>query len=101
MNQISMKVTVKALKHINSITSKNQQQIAIKAISGDLSSIVGTLNKSCKVNIKVSNQLLLSLGDTTAIWRSHQETPEDFDMLFKMLQCKPDKEFIFPYVLIS
>ncbi|SQD77580.1 hypothetical protein [Moritella yayanosii] len=48
-----------------------------------------------------SGQLFLTLGDTSAIWRAHQDDPTDFDLLFSMLSSKPDKEFTFSYKLIG
>ncbi|MGF1839639.1 hypothetical protein [Vibrio atlanticus] len=101
MTLISVKVSSKALEHIRSSTSKNQEQMALKVISGDLFHIVDTINKSRKVQLTMADQLALTLGDTSAIWRAHQEDATDFDILFNMLSSKPDKEFVFSYKLIG
>ena len=45
----------------------------------------------------MAGQLVVTFGDTSAIWRAHQEDVTDFDILFKMLSSKPDKEFVFSY----
>jgi len=101
MSLISVKVSTKVLDHICSSISHNQEQIALKVTSGDLYSIIDTISKTRKVQLIMAGQLVVTLGDTSAIWRAHQEDVTDFDILFKMLSSKPDKEFIFSYKLIG
>ena len=96
MSLISVKVSSKALAHICSSMSQNQEQIALKVKLGDLYDTVRTTNKSRKVQLIIAEQLVLTLGDTSAIWKAHQEDVTDFDVLFKMLSSKPDEEFVFP-----
>ncbi|NRB80239.1 MAG: hypothetical protein HRU38_16480 [Saccharospirillaceae bacterium] len=101
MSLISIKVSAKVLDHISSSISHNQEQIALKVVSGDLSYIIDTISKSRKVQLIMAGQLVVTFGDTSAIWRAHQEDVTDFDILFKMLSSKPDKEFVFSYKLIG
>ena len=101
MSLISIKVSTKVLDHIRSSISHNQEQMALKVLSGDLSYIIDTISKSRKVQLIMAGQLVVTLGDTSAIWRAHQKNVTDFDILFKMLSCKPDKEFVFSYKLIG
>ncbi|CED61484.1 Putative uncharacterized protein [Moritella viscosa] len=99
MNLISIKVSAKVLDHIRTSISHNQEQIALKVVSGDLSYIIDTISKSRKVQLILAEQLVITLGDTSAIWKAHQEDVTDFDILFKMLSSKLDKEFVFSYKL--
>lgn len=101
MNLISVKVSTKVLAHIRSSISHNQEQIALIVVSGDLSCIIDTISKSRKVQLMMAGQLVVTLGDTSAIWRAHQEDTVDFDILFKMLSSKPDEEFVFTYTLLG
>ena len=96
MSFVSVKVSVKVLDHIRSSSSKNQEQIALKDITGDLFHLIGTINKSRQVHLTMAGQLFLTLGDTSAIWRAHQDDPTDFDLLFSMLSSKPDKSLFSP-----
>ena len=101
MGFVSVKVSAKVLDHIRTSSSKNQKQIALTDVSGDLFHLIGTISKSRKVHLMLAGQLDLTLGDTSAIWRAHQDDPTDFDLLFSMLSSKPDKEFNFSYKLIG
>ena len=69
--------------------------------AGDFSYIIDTISKYRRVQLIMAGQLVVTLGDTSAIWRAHQKNVTDFDILFKMLSCKPDKEFVFSYKLIG
>ncbi|HDY7512065.1 TPA: hypothetical protein RQJ57_004338 [Vibrio vulnificus] len=101
MNKITLKVTSKVISHVINAQSKNQEQIALKVVSGQLLEQKHNITKSNKVDILVANQMTLTLGDTSAIWKSHQSDQVDFNVLFDFLSTKPDGEFEFTYELIG
>ena len=99
--KITLKVTSKVISHVINAQSKNQEQIALKVVSGQLLEQKHNITKSNKVDILVANQMTLTLGDTSAIWKSHQSDQVDFNVLFEFLSTKPDGEFEFTYELIG
>ncbi|ELV8644547.1 TPA: hypothetical protein RQL13_004481 [Vibrio vulnificus] len=101
MNKVTLKVTSKVILHISNSKAKNQEQIALKVLSGQLLELKDQITKSTRVDILVANQITLTLGDTSAIWKTHQTNPAEFDLLFNFLSNKPDGEFDFTYELIG
>ena len=94
MESIKLKVSSKVITQ--SKKAINQEQIAITNVSGNLSSIIANANKSNRVTVKISGQLNLEVGDTSAIWRAHNSNyNQEFDTLFEFLSKYPDKEFEF------
>ena len=48
------------------------------------------------MSVRIANSINLKLGDTGAIWRSHnQEHEKEFDTLFRFLCSYPNQEFEF------
>ncbi|MEZ9534006.1 hypothetical protein BCT40_05930 [Vibrio lentus] len=97
MDSITIKVSSKSIQHIANSQVRNQEQIVFKATSGKLVEKSPLATKHNMIKITVLGQLNLLLGDTSAIWRSHQENKSDFDALYDLLKQKPDAEFIAPY----
>lgn len=101
MNLLKLKVTSKVLNHVHSVADINQQQIAFLAISGDLREQASTIRKDRRYSVIIADQIHLILGDTSAIWRSHQDNTDGFDLLFQLLSFNTNKEHSFTYQLLS
>jgi hypothetical protein len=56
--------------------------------------MVGSPSKHMPVRILVGGLFELLIGDTSAIWASHQKTPQqtrNFDLLYELLSEYPDE----------
>lgn len=94
MGKICLKVTAKVIEH--SKGSINQRQIALTKPSESIVNVIKGCSKNNKVNIEFAGAFELTVGDTGAIWRSHNdENLEHFDGLYELLCLSPDKEFMF------
>ena len=94
MDTIKLKVTSKVLKQID--VTKNQEQIAITNPTGSLVTSIAEANKRNPIRLEIASAFILTMGDTSAIWRIHNnESKTDFDSLFNLLKNYPDKEFEF------
>lgn len=91
---ITLKVTTRALKHLEQEGNWNQSQITVvhppfKA------------TRDNRVEILVRGDIRISIGDTHAIWHSHNIETErqsaDFKRLYKTLSKRPDEELKFLY----
>ena len=53
-------------------------------------------NAANRISLKFANALRLNMGDTGAIWRSHNlDNTQAFERLFLLLANNPDTEFQF------
>ncbi|MPW31905.1 hypothetical protein F9L16_23400 [Agarivorans sp. B2Z047] len=93
MNTIKIKVTQKVLDQ--TAKSMNQEQIALSSIPKELAYCFQECTRSNKKTIILANSITLVLGDTSSIWRAHNNKSKDFDNLYTYLSSYPDKEFTF------
>ncbi|WP_419655538.1 hypothetical protein Dvar_46230 [Desulfosarcina variabilis str. Montpellier] len=94
METVFLKVTSNVLSYVGE--ADTQKQISIKASSSLLTEKIILANKTNKLLIRIANSIDLVLGDTGAIWRSHnQKYEKEFDTLFHFLRNYPDQEFEF------
>ena len=70
MSVINLKITSRVLDHVANVGDSSQKQIAYEVVDGQLYERNSEINK----RHKVANQITLTLGDTSAIWFSHQTT---------------------------
>ena len=92
MPHIKLKVTQKVLEQVERVGT-SQMQIAIKGGSEDIEKAVLGANRDNKIVIPVSGTFLLVVGDSGAIWLSHQVTKtqtNDFQNLYQLLARRPD-----------
>lgn len=67
-----------------------QRQIAFGDPSADIAQRLSKLNRDQRANLRLGSLLTRVVGDTGAIWRSHNETQAaDFDALFSLLLRRP------------
>jgi len=94
METITLKVTSNCLNHVKNARTWSQAQITILHPKFDASA-------KNKVNIAIGGIINLVVGDTHAIWHSHNNTTEqqmkNFERLFPLLANNPDKEVKFLY----
>lgn len=94
METITLKVTSGVLNHANNSKQWNQTQIAIVKPKFKA-------NAASPVNISIGGVINLVVGDTHAIWHSHNNDSElqkkNFERLFALLANNPDKEVEFLY----
>jgi len=70
----------------------HQKQIAITNPSPDIAPVIAGASSSNRAAVHISDQFTLMVGDTAAIWRSHQVGIQlaDFDDLYSLLARRPD-----------
>ncbi|CAM2858417.1 hypothetical protein [Vibrio neptunius] len=100
MSVINLKITSRVLDHVANVGHSSRKQIAYEVVDGQLYERNSEINKRHKVTIKVANQITLTLGDTSAIWFSHQTEPAQFEALYQLLSIEPDQAHSFSYQLI-
>ncbi len=94
METVFLKVTSKVIAQMK--MAINQEQIAIKSSSDNLNQIFSNANGNNLISIQLASAVTLKLGDTNAIWRSHNnEHKQEFDSMFSLLAEYPDIEFEF------
>lgn len=93
LDRIKLKVTQRVLKQ--SSTKLNQRQIAVpNTDSKGLTQILSSAKKDNKIELRIDGRIHLLMGDTHAIWRSHNASDDGaqaFDELFEKLSQTPDK----------
>lgn len=94
MKEISLKVTKKALDYLLKQKKWKQAQIAIVSPKFE-----ATSTDRCEISI--GGVINLTVGDTHAIWHSHNTTSEhqkkNFERLFALLANNPDQIVKFLY----
>ncbi len=95
MDTVMLKVTRKVLAQ--SQKSPDQRQISISdASSPELKALFETAGKNRQIRLLLAKSLSLWMGDTGAIWYSHnQDHQGDFERLFTLLAHHPDAPFQF------
>ena len=97
MNSITLAVTQKTAAYLADQPDMGGRQIAIKDASPSIRVVLDNANKKAPVTIRLGQRITLSVGDTHAIWRSHNmDNVEEYDRLFDLLACHPDKPMLFP-----
>jgi hypothetical protein len=95
MPEISLYVTRGVVEH-STVTAADQRQIAYREASADIAERLRAANRDHRVVLQLGDLVLLTVGDTSAIWRSHnKERAADFDALFEMLARYPDRPMRF------
>jgi hypothetical protein len=75
---------------------RDEAQLAIRSASEDIAPSIRQLNAKNRANLRLGGFITLVVGDTAAIWRSHNKHQvEDFDALFNLLARRPDQEMRF------
>lgn len=98
MEFIGLKVTSKVIQQ--TALSNAQEQIAVAQVPDHLKDVFAGLNKSNRQRIRIGSILELGVGDTHAIWGTHNEDSEDFKNLYSFLSGYPDKVFSFALELL-
>lgn len=98
MEFIELKVTSKVIQQ--TAVSNAQEQIAVVQVPDHLKAVFGDLNKKHPQKIRIGSVLELDVGDTHAIWGTHNESSEDFKNLYSFLSGYPDKSFCFALELV-
>lgn len=95
MDTVMLKVTRKVLAQ--SQNNRNQRQISISdASSPELKALFETAGKNRRIRLLLATKIPLWMGDTGAIWDSHnQDNQGDFERLFALLAHHPDAPFQF------
>lgn len=91
MGQISIRVTRKVHEQ-DSTAELHQRQIAFRAASPELDSSLRLASKQNRLAIQLGGFMTLAVGDTGAIWRTHQQGDQLhwFDALFALLRHRVD-----------
>ena len=91
---VNLRVTQAVL--VSSEFAINQRQIAVSEPTGGLGEVIAHVNGNNRKWLRLGDSLILVIGDTGAIWRSHnQEYQQDFDRLFEFLAKNPDQKVKF------
>lgn len=70
-----------------------QRQLAVQGASQDLRSLIDTASSANRLPIAICGVFELSIGDTGAIWGSHQaegHQADDFSNLYALLARRPN-----------
>lgn len=94
MAEISLYVTPGVVDH-TSATPAHQQQIAFKDATPDIAAQLRAANRNRHVRLQLGGLLTIAVGDTGAMWRSHNHDSGDFDALFRLLGRYPGKPMRF------
>lgn len=95
MGQISLVVTSKVLQR-DAPGRLGERQIAFRHASPDLAHRLEAANASNQLAIRLGGSATLIVGDTGAIWRSHNRGQDELvDALFALLSRRPDSEMRF------
>lgn len=94
MQEIKLKVTSGVIRHIMAQNPRNWNQAQIAIINPPI-----VANAQKRVEIKLGGSISLIVGDTHAIWHSHNAISEtqrkDFESLFFLLANHPDQPVAF------
>lgn len=95
MDTVQLKVTSKVLAQSQS--DPDQRQISISGASSlELKALFKMAGKNSRVRLLLAERILLWMGDTGAIWYSHnQDNQGGFERLFALLAHHPDAPFRF------
>jgi hypothetical protein len=96
MIELYLRVTKAVIEQV-ARSDANQRQIAVPW-SHEVEQVVGYPSKNKPVKIRVAGLFELLMGDTGAIWSSHQHTAQqvrNFDLLYELLSQYPDQAATF------
>lgn len=99
MPHIALAVTQKVLAQVEG-GRDYQRQMAIRDASPELRASIDQASRENQVQIPVCGEFVLSVGDTGAIWASHQQTIQqerDFADLYALLARRPDTAITFKW----
>jgi hypothetical protein len=99
MNHITLAVT-EAVIHQVQKAGENQRQIAIQGASPELLARIQNARAEAPTAVCILNAFELVVGDTSAIWRSHQQTQiqaEDFSSIYELLERRPNHSVCFTW----
>jgi hypothetical protein len=95
MPEISLTVTSGVLAHAG-VGRESQRQIAYTQPTSDLAAALGGASASTRVRIRLGGRVVLTVGDTSAIWRAHNaDVAAAFDALFALLAQYPSQPMRF------
>lgn len=92
MPHITLSVTGSVIQQV-SAGHDFQRQLAVRNASPDLIALFDTASAGNRVLVAISGEFSLSVGDTRAIWGSHQapgQQADDFADLYSLLARRPD-----------
>ena len=93
--EISLWVTRKVVAHTESSPS-NQRQIAFRSASSELHERLSQASRHQRVKLRLGGVVPVEVGDTSAIWRAHnEEHSAGFDALFSLLASYPGQPMRF------
>src|SRR5215218_6571503 len=91
MPHITLAVTSPVIQQVK--TGQQFRQLAVQGASPDLRALLDTATRNHQVLIPICGEFELSIGDTRAIWVSHQAAghqADDFANLYELLARRPD-----------
>jgi hypothetical protein len=95
MAEISLVVTQAVLDHV-SRGNESQSQIAMRAPSQNIKSVISQLDARNQKTIVLGGGVRLIVGDPGAIWLAHNSVyKDDFLSLFTMLSRRPGQAMRF------
>ena len=95
MAEISLTVTKGVLAHAGA-GRESQRQIAYTQASSDVDAALRGASASSRVRIRLGGLVILTVGDTGAIWRAHNaDAAVAFDALFTLLAEYPSQPMRF------
>jgi len=99
MPYITLAVTQGVINQVNT-GHTYQRQLAIQGSSAGLNAQIEAANKYNQVVVSILNGINLNVGDTGAIWASHQANgvqADDFNDLYSLLSRRPDVPVTFKW----
>jgi hypothetical protein len=98
MPHITLTVTQSVIDQVTR-AGESQRQMAIKDASPELASQIQTATAANRIRIPLLNAFDLTVGDTSAIWYSHQVgiQAEDFINLYQILARRPEQPIRFTW----
>lgn len=95
MSEIELAVTTGVLAFAQG-ANEDQRQIALTSPSADIAPLLRSATAQRQVKLKLSGQITLMVGDTSAIWFVHNKrSAEDFDNLYTFLAHYPSRRMRF------
>ncbi len=95
MSELSLRVTKRVIAYAQGERIR-ERQIAYSSPSADIAGRLSAITKSNRVTVQIGGFVTFVVGDSSAIWRSHNESvSDDFDALFTLLATHPSKRMRF------
>jgi CobQ-like glutamine amidotransferase family enzyme len=92
MPHITLAVTDRVIQQVGG-GHGYQRQLAVRGASPDLRALIATASAHNRVHVAICGVFELSIGDTGAIWGSHQAAghqADDFAGLYALLETRPN-----------